>query len=140
MKIAFFGVCALFAMIATGVALGGYAAMYELTFGTFAIMAITIGITFLWLYRTRSTPLALGMALSWAGSAGLIGWWYVLALFDRPEGMIDNSLLFVFLAMHMTGALMHFRVIGSTLGWWPGMWALLPLGGFLLTLSATLLV
>jgi len=140
MKIAVFGIGAVFALIATGVALGGYAPVYQLSFGTFAIMALAIGATFFWLYRRRATPLALGMALSWAGSAGVIGWWYVLALLDRPEGMVDNSLLFVFLATHMTGALMHFRVIGSTLGWAPGVWVLVPVAGFLLTLAATLLL
>ena len=140
MKIAIMGIGGVFALIATGVALGGYAPVYQLSFGTFAIMAMAIGITFFWLYRRRSTPLALGMALSWAGSAGVIGWWYVMALLGRPDGMVGNSLLFVFLATHITGALMHFRVIGSTLGWPPGSWALVPVGSFLLTLAATFLV
>lgn len=140
MRIAFFGIGALFALIVAGVALGGYASVYQLSFGTFAVMATAIGATFFWLYRKRSTPLALGMALSWAGSAGMIGWWYVFALFDRPDGMIDNSLLFAFLATHMTGALMHFRVIGSTLGWGRGTWLLVPLAGFAVTIATILLV
>ncbi len=140
MKYALSGICALFALIVVGVSVAGYDTVYQLAFGTFAIMALAIGATFLWLYLRRATPLALGMALSWAGSAGIVGWWYMVSLLEGPGGMSENPLIFVFLATHVIGASLHFRVIGSTLGWSTGAWFLIPCGGIALTLALTALL
>jgi hypothetical protein len=134
MKYAIAGMSGFVAVSMTGTAVAGFAPVYELSFGTFSLMALSIAATFCWLYRHRSTPLALGMAFSWFGAACITGWWFFYALFGRPEFMIDNPLQFVFVAFYMTGALLHFRVIGSSLAWPRITWFLVPLLAFLTTL------
>lgn len=110
----------LFLAIALGAMLGvatlGYSRAYNIAYGALAIMAVVIAMTFLWLWAARSTPLALGMAFSWTGAASLIGWWWAYGLLDAPDWMVENAVLFVFLALYFVGATMHLEVIGRSFG------------------------
>jgi hypothetical protein len=92
----------------------GYAAAYLIGYGVLTLMALWIALTFLWLWVERATPLALGMVFSWAGAALIMGWWYVYALLGHPVWMTGNRLLFVPLALYLTGAMIHSRVIWAT--------------------------
>lgn len=89
----------------------GYSSAYKVGYGVIAIMGVGISLTFLWLWWVRATPLALGMAFSWAGSGLVMGWWWSFNILGRPDAMRDNRMLFVFLSLYIVGALMHFRVI-----------------------------
>lgn len=109
-------------LAATGLALFsahavfGYATAYRVGYGALTLMAALIAATFLWLWRKRATPLALGMAFGWAGAASVLGWWLTYDLMDRPDWMAESPELFVFLAMYFVGAILHFEVIGRSLG------------------------
>ncbi len=89
----------------------GYSSAYKVGYGMIATMGIGISLTFLWLWWVRATPLALGMAFSWAGSGLVMGWWWSFNLLGRPEAMRDSRVLFIFLSLYIVGAVMHFRVI-----------------------------
>lgn len=95
----------------------GYTVVYRVGYGAFAILALIIALSFLWLWWQRSTPLALGMAFGWAGAASVIAWWWVFNLLDKPDWIRDSSLLFVFLSVYFVGALMHLEVIGRSFGY-----------------------
>jgi hypothetical protein len=92
----------------------GYALTYQVGYGAFSILALTISATFLWLWYQRSTPLALGMAIGWGGAAGVMAWWWVFNTLEQPEWMQGNPLLFVFLSLYLVGALLHLEVIGRS--------------------------
>ncbi len=86
--------------------------------------------TFFWLWRKRATPLALGMGFSWAGTGGVLGWWWLYRFLGTPEAMVDNEFLFLFVASYIVGGILHFQVIVRSLGW-RSLVALLPTGLFL---------
>ncbi len=111
-----------------GVHLLGYASTYKVGYGAISIMGVVIALTFLWLWWVRATPLALGMAFSWAGAGSVMGWWWSFNVLGRPEVMHDNKALFVFLSLYIVGALMHFRVIQQALSL-PREVFWLPVGG-----------
>ena len=94
----------------------GYWPVYQVSYGAFALVAAIISGTFFWLWVRRSTPLALGMAFGWAGAASVMAWWWLFNLFDRPEAMVGNSLLFLFLSIYFVGAVLHLDVIGRSFG------------------------
>jgi hypothetical protein len=94
----------------------GYALVYQLAYGAVSAMAVVISVTFLWLWWARATPLALGMAFSWAGAGLVMGWWWVFNLRGGPEGMVQHPVLFVFVAAYLVGAALHFQVIQRTVG------------------------
>lgn len=114
----------------------GYKAAYEISYGAFTLMAAMVSLTFLWLWMQRSTPLAIGMAFGWAGAASVMGWWWIFNLLDRPGQMLENATLFICLSVYFVGAVMHFAVIGRSLGLPRGLWAL-PVAGAI-ALSAVL--
>lgn len=118
------GVMALFAL---GCETLGYGQVQTLSYGLITFMALMISLTFLWLYLVRATPLALGMALSWAGSALTIGWWWLMRLLDQPAWGQENAILLMFLAFLVSGAVLHFAVIQSSFGLRGGAF-LLPVG------------
>lgn len=109
----------LFAVIAGGlIALDlafGYATAYAISYGAVTLMAAAIAVTFLWLWFERTTPLALGMSMSWAGAASVMGWWWLFAMFDRPDGMVENEMLLIFVSLYSVGAILHFGVIGASM-------------------------
>lgn len=100
----------------------GYEAAYEISYGAFTLMAAMVSLTFLWLWMQRATPLAMGMAFGWAGAASVMGWWWVFNLLDGPAPMRDSAALFICLSVYFVGAVMHFAVIGRSLGLAKGLW------------------
>lgn len=89
-------------------------AIQDLAHGATALMALVIAGTFLWLWARRATPLALGMALSWAGAGLMLGWWWAYGLLGRPEAMAANPVFLNFLALYAVGAMLHFMVIARS--------------------------
>ena len=96
-------------------AAAGFRVAAQLAYGGLTALALAIAATFLWLWRERATPLALGMAFSWAGAASVTGWWSWARRLDSAEWMRGNPVLFLCLALYMTGAILHFAVIGRSL-------------------------
>ncbi len=81
-----------------------------------ATMAAMIAATFLWLWRQRATPLALGMAFSWFGTATILTWLWIERMVGRPPWMADTAIVLVCLAFYITGAVHHFAVIRRSMG------------------------
>lgn len=96
-----------------GRAIAGPDLALELAFGTLAALAAMISATFLWLWRERATPLALGMSFSWAGTALILGqlWWIEVNM----PGLIPQMPL-SFLAFLMTGCILHLAAIDASFG------------------------
>ncbi|MEL7149422.1 MAG: hypothetical protein AAGK71_01745 [Pseudomonadota bacterium] len=92
----------------------GYDLAYRVGYGAFVLLALVIAGTFLWLWKQRSTPLALGMVFSWAGASCVMAWWWLYSLLGAPVWMHDNPLLFVFLSVYLMGAALHLEVIGRS--------------------------
>lgn len=113
---------ALWLIAATSVALLGvhgilgYGAAHGFAFGAIAVMSALISVTFLWLWWERTTPLALGMATSWAGTASVMGWWWLRSLADGVERATGTGALLVFLALQISGAILHFDVMQTSMG------------------------
>ena len=107
------GLSAAFLMVNSMV---GYHQVYGVLYGAFALMAIMVSLTFLWLWVRRATPLASGMFFGWAGAAGVMGWWWSYNQFENPSWMIENPFLFVLLALYFVGAILHFQVIWQSFG------------------------
>lgn len=99
-----------------GKAAAGYRAVVELAYGTVAIMSVMISATFLWLWRERATPLALGMSFSWMGAGAFAGGIWLVALFDMPLGLTGEDAVLGVLAIYMVGAFLHFAVINRSFG------------------------
>ena len=116
MKQAFMLLMALVALFQAGYELFGYAAVYEVAYGAITLMALMIAATFLWLFVVRATPLALGMAYSWAGAGAVMGWWWVVQLSGRPDWLSMSPVLFAFLPFYFVGAVLHFAVIYRSFG------------------------
>jgi hypothetical protein len=89
-------------------------AMQDLAQGATALMALVIAGTFLWLWVRRATPLALGMALSWAGAGLMLGWWWAYGVLGRPQAMALSPVMLNFLALYVVGAMLHFMVIARS--------------------------
>ncbi len=94
----------------------GYDTAIAVAYALVAAMAMSISGTFFWLWRARATPLALGMGFSWIGTAGVLGWWWTYRLLNRPEAMVEHPALFGFVAAYFVGAVLHFQVVGRSLG------------------------
>jgi hypothetical protein len=101
----------------------GYQTVYEIAYGAVVGLAASISATFFWLWHTRQTPLALGMGCSWAGTSGVMGWWWLFNRLERPGFMSENEILFFFVACYFVGGILHFQVILRSLG--AKAWALL---------------
>lgn len=108
----------------------GYDTVADITYGTIAVMALLIAGTFLWLWFERTTPLAIGMAISWLGIAWVAGWWWAYSLMGAPGWAVAHPGLFVILAFPIVGAILHFAVIQRSFGFhglhflWPAIGAL----------------
>lgn len=113
---------ATFLFVGTLAALGvlylrdGYDAAYSTAYGAVVGLSMAISATFFWLWSARATPLALGMGISWAGTCGVMGWWWLFNLLGQPGLMVDSPILFVFVAAYFVGGTLHFRVILRSLG------------------------
>lgn len=119
----------------------GFDAAYDAGYGAITLGAALIAGTFGWLWRIRATPMALGMAFSWSGCSGLVGYWWVFAQIGRgPEAGVEHQLLWAFLALYLAGAVSHLRVIaGAVEGGRALFWAA-TLGVLVMALGTALLV
>lgn len=97
-------------LLLAGARLWDAATILMLGFGAVAVMAAMISATFLWLWQVRATPLALGMSFSWAGSALIMGAWWVAQIAGAPV-LLQAQMMVVFLSFLATGAVLHFSVI-----------------------------
>ena len=95
-----------------GFLLLGYVPVANIVYGAIALMAVMIAATFLWLWFERTTPLAIGMVVSWFGMACLAGWWWVYNLTGSPDWASFRIRLFSFDMLHPR-RLMHHRE-----AWW----------------------
>ncbi len=116
MKQAFMLLMGLVVLFQAGYELFGYAAVYEIAYGAITLMALMIAATFLWLFVVRATPLALGMAYSWAGAGAVMGWWWVYQFSGRPDWLSASPVLFACLPFYFVGAVLHFAVIHRSFG------------------------
>ncbi|WOI57183.1 hypothetical protein [Palleronia sp. LCG004] len=89
----------------------GHPLTYRVASGAIIGMSIVIATTFLWLWRVRLTPLALGMAFSWAGGALVMVWWWKIADKTGTPTALDAAALLLAVATYTTGAILHFAVI-----------------------------
>ncbi len=94
----------------------GYTTVYLVAYGAFSLMAAFMAATFFWLWTKRATPLALGMAFSWAGAACVMGWWWLINITEVPTWVLKNPVLLDFLAIYFVGVVLHFQVIGRSFG------------------------
>lgn len=118
----------LIALFRGGYEIAGYRAVYLIGYGAVALMALMIAATFLWLWVVRATPLALGMAFSWAGAGLVLGWWWLFHVLEQPRWGLENPFLFNFLSLYVVGAVLHFSVIQRSFGQ-SGMAFLMPVLG-----------
>jgi hypothetical protein len=111
---------ALLALVLAALHLGriglGQSAALVIGYGAMAVMALMMAATFLWLWRERTTPLALGMAWSWLGAGLFAGWWWGLNLAGAAPPPSHAQPVFVLLAIGLVGALLHFAVIHRSFG------------------------
>lgn len=116
MKQAFMLLVVLIALFVLGERAWGYRAVVEVAYGAITLMAGMIAATFLWLFVVRATPLALGMAYSWAGAGAVMGWWWFFNLSGQPDWLRASPVLFAFLPLYFVGAVLHFAVIHRSFG------------------------
>lgn len=130
MKQAFALMMLIAVLLQLGYLWAGYEAMYQIGYGAITLMGLMISLTFLWLYVVRATPLALGMAYSWSGASLVLGWWWIFSILGEPAWASESPAHFVFLALYLVGALLHFSVINRSFGL-PGAMFLWPVLGAL---------
>jgi len=116
MKQAFVLLLAAMTLFQVGYRIVGYQPVYEIGYGAITLMAVMISLTFLWLWLVRATPLALGMAYSWAGTGCVLGWWWMYNATGQPEWATQSPILFSFLSLYIVGAILHFAVIHRSFG------------------------
>ncbi|SHI33662.1 hypothetical protein SAMN04488012_10159 [Palleronia salina] len=127
MKSAAFLVLTVLVLLSVGRAALGDGAAYLLVGGAMALMAALIAVTFAWLWRSNATPLALGMVLSWSGTAGTLLWWWSAAQWGAAGPIPDHPGLAFGVALHISGAVLHFLVIGRSLKLPQGLAIAIPL-------------
>ncbi len=116
MKQALMLLVALSALFQLGNRVLGTWVVVQVAYGAIALMALMIAATFLWLFVVRATPLALGMAYSWAGAAFVMGWWWFYNLSGQPGWLRDSAILSSILPLYFVGAVLHFAVIHRSFG------------------------
>ena len=86
--------------------------------GFAAVSLITAAncLTFLWLWYVRATPLALGMALSWAGQTALSLYWGATRMPASALWLDQDPLIFLFLSIYIVGGGLHISVIQHSAG------------------------
>ena len=94
----------------------GHDAVVGIVYGAIAIMSLMISATFLWLWRERATPLALGMSFSWLGAGLFAGGFWLVDMLGLPERAWSDHTALVVLAVYIVGALLHFAVIHRSFG------------------------
>ncbi len=114
---AFWVVLTMFNLFAA-VGLVGYAPMYQFTYGFVTIMAAYIAVTFVYLYIRSGRAIGLAMVVSWTGTMGVQGWWWIYSVLGRSQWMADNqSLLMIPLSFYIVGTVLHssafFKEVGG---------------------------
>lgn len=104
------------AALEAGKHLAGHDAVVEIVYGAIAMMSLMISATFLWLWRERATPLALGMSFSWLGAGLFAGGFWLVDLLGLPLGIRSEDTALLVLAVYIVGALLHFAVIHRSFG------------------------
>ncbi len=140
MKQAFMLLILLVGLFQLGHLLLGYQLVYQVAYGAITLMALMIAATFLWLFMVRATPLALGMAYSWAGAGFVLGWWWYFKLLGHPEVLRESPVLFNFLPFYFVGAVLHFAVIHRSFGLHGAAFLLPVIGAVALSAGIYLLV
>lgn len=79
------------------------------------IVAALNALTFFWLWYVRATPLALGMALSWAGQAGLTAWWEIRTAPDFAEFGDAGVVIYALIALYVIGGALHISVMQTSM-------------------------
>lgn len=128
MKQAFMLLLLLIGVFQLGYQVLGYQMVYQVAYGAITVMALMIAATFLWLFVVRATPLALGMAYSWAGAGFVLGWLWFFKFAGEPTLLHESPVLFAFLPLYFVGAVLHFAVIHRSFGL-HGAAFLLPVAG-----------
>lgn len=108
-----------FAIFALGIVAAGEVGPKAITLvamGAISVMALMIAATFFWLWQMRATPLAFGMALSWAGTGASFGWFWLQTIIRSTEWGIEAAALFMALSLVISGAILHFSAIQWSLG------------------------
>ncbi len=95
----------------------GFEVVADIVYGAIAIMAFLVACTFLWLWFERTTPLAIGMVISWLGISWMAGWWWVYNLLGAPTWADEHPAVFGILALPLVGAVLHFAVIQRSFGY-----------------------
>jgi hypothetical protein len=85
-------------------------------FSATMLIAAVNSLTFLWLWYARTTPLALGMALSWAGQAAISAWWFATGMPGKGVWLDQDPLIFLFLSIYIVGGGIHIAVIQNSAG------------------------
>lgn len=80
-------------------------------YGITSILSGVTAVTFLWLHLRRATPLALGMAFSWAGASLVLASWWFDGVYRGRWPILDTNLPFFFVALHVCGAILHLAVV-----------------------------
>lgn len=90
-------------------------------------LAAPLAVAFVWLWLERATPLALGLALAWAGSGALLADWPAV-------GTGPASPLFA--VLYGAGAVLHLRVVAGVTPWpAPVFWGAVGIGAGAATLG-----
>lgn len=118
----------------------GYLGTAEIAFGALTVMALMISAIFLWLWAMRMSPLSLGMAFSWAGAAMVMGWWWLFTLLGAPVSMERSEMLLGLVGLMLTGAVLHFEVLETSLGHRRGSFLLPVAGAFAVSVLLLILV
>lgn len=88
----------------------GYGPTYEVAYGFVTLMAAFISLTFVKLYHNSRRDIGLAMVVSWAGTSGVQGWWWIFSVLNRPEFMRDyEAFLMVPLGFYVIGTLLHVK-------------------------------
>jgi hypothetical protein len=99
-----------------GFQVAGVRPVATVVYGAIALMAAMIAGTFLWLWIERTTPLATGMVMSWAGMAALAAGWWRETLGDGTQPEAGGPVIFGVLALPIVGSILHFAVMQRSLG------------------------
>ena len=94
----------------------GFRLAAAIGFSATALIAAVNCVTFLWLWYARATPLALGMAMSWAGQTAISLWWFVTGMPGKALWLDQHPIVFLFLSIYMVGGLLHIAVIQNSAG------------------------
>jgi hypothetical protein len=89
----------------------GFRVTTAIGFGVTIVTGSINALTFLWLWWTRATPLALGMTISWLGQASFSGWWYLFSTTAKLDWLSGSALIYFLLSLKIVGGGLHIVVM-----------------------------